>query len=146
VGRSSCCGRTPYGRCPSGLPTLRTDFNAVKTIWKEGREGPTRDGREIGTSASWTKTEGRPGRQARSGSKRLTLWRAATDDGRMDLVAKNFDEPDEVVRLPSLLEEVVEVGVVLTRFGGHLNTGRSSSREGSPRAENPHGLPARVPG
>ena len=79
-------------------------------------------------------------------SKRLTLWRAATDDGRMDLVAKNFDEPDEVVRLPSLLEEVVEVGVVLTRFGGHLNTGRSSSREGSPRAENPHGLPARVPG
>jgi len=28
----------------------------------------------------------------------------------MDLVAKNFDEPDEMVRLPGLLEEVVEVG------------------------------------
>ncbi len=28
----------------------------------------------------------------------------------MDLSAKNFDEPDEVVRLPGLLEEVVEVG------------------------------------
>ena len=28
----------------------------------------------------------------------------------MDLVAKNFDSPDEVVRLPGLLEEVVEVG------------------------------------
>lgn len=31
-------------------------------------------------------------------------------DARMDLVAKNFDEPDEVVRLPGLIEEVVEVG------------------------------------
>jgi class 3 adenylate cyclase len=28
----------------------------------------------------------------------------------VDLSAKNFDEPDEVVRLPGLLEEVVEVG------------------------------------
>ena len=28
----------------------------------------------------------------------------------MDLVAKNFDEPDELVRLPGLVEEVVEVG------------------------------------
>jgi len=29
---------------------------------------------------------------------------------RMHLSAKNFDDPDEVVRLPGLLEEVVEVG------------------------------------
>jgi len=29
---------------------------------------------------------------------------------RMELSAKNFDDPDEVVRLPGLLEEVVEVG------------------------------------
>jgi hypothetical protein len=29
---------------------------------------------------------------------------------RMDLSAKNLDEPDEVVRLPGLVEEVVEVG------------------------------------
>jgi hypothetical protein len=28
----------------------------------------------------------------------------------MELSAKNFDDPDEVVRLPGLLEEVVEVG------------------------------------
>jgi class 3 adenylate cyclase len=28
----------------------------------------------------------------------------------MDLTAKNFDDPDEIVRLPLLLEEVVEVG------------------------------------
>src|SRR5712691_10613822 len=28
----------------------------------------------------------------------------------MDLSAKNLDEPDEVVKLPGLIEEVVEVG------------------------------------
>ena len=40
----------------------------------------------------------------------LTGHRVATDDARVEPSAKNFDEPDEVVRLPGLLEEVVEVG------------------------------------
>ncbi len=28
----------------------------------------------------------------------------------MELTAKNFDEPDELVELPGLIEEIVEVG------------------------------------
>jgi class 3 adenylate cyclase len=40
----------------------------------------------------------------------LTQPSGATEDAPVDLVAKNFDDPDEVVRLPLLIEEVVEVG------------------------------------
>jgi class 3 adenylate cyclase len=41
---------------------------------------------------------------------RVDLPSGATEDAPVDLVAKNFDDPDEVVRLPLLVEEVVEVG------------------------------------
>ena len=40
----------------------------------------------------------------------LTRCWDAIDDGSVELSAKNFDEPDEIVELPGLLEEVVEVG------------------------------------
>jgi len=40
----------------------------------------------------------------------LAALRRSLHDARMDLVAKNFDEPDETVRMPGLVEEVVEVG------------------------------------
>ena len=32
------------------------------------------------------------------------------DDARMSLSAKNFDDPDELIEMPGLLEEVVELG------------------------------------
>jgi class 3 adenylate cyclase len=46
----------------------------------------------------------------RAGTPALDLPSSGTDDAHVDLIGKNFDEPDEVVRLPGLLEEVVEVG------------------------------------
>ena len=39
----------------------------------------------------------------------------------------------------------IEIDVELTRFGGHLDTGRSSLREGSPNAEGDQIVPTGVP-